>query len=245
MSEETFKLPGSSYEELCKIIQAYGKLTKPSSLEDVSQTVKMHATAISRNNAFLSTAGIIEGGRLKSATILGKKLARALDYEHSNEISSAWREIVKTNEFLSKMLAAIRIRKTMDITTFQSHIAYSAGRTKSTNIMAGAKAIIEILKSAELIIEKDGQLIPSDVSIEAGERLPSEQEISSQLKRSQEQEQTVIEISQVPTDSRNVSVSIQIRLDVKPEELDGLGIKLRKLLDEITAVKPIDTGIVK
>jgi len=245
MSEETFKLPGSSYEELCKIIQAYGKLTKSSSLEDVSQIVKMHATAISRNNAFLSTAGIIEGRRLKSATILGKKLARALDYENSNEISSAWREIVKTNEFLLKMLAAIRIRKTMDITTFQSHIAYSAGRTKSTNIMAGAKAIIEILKSAELIIEKDGQLIPSDVSIEAGERLPSEQEISSQLKRSQEQEQTVVEISQVPTDSRNVSVSIQIRLDIKPEELDGLGIRVKKLLDEIAAVKPIDTGIVK
>ena len=233
MSEETFKLPGSSYEELCKIIQAYGKLSKPSSLDDVSQTVKINPSVISRNNAFLSSTGIIEGTKLKSSTIIGKRLARALDFENSNEISDVWREIVNANEFLLKMLAAIRIRKTMDSVTFQSHIAYSAGQSKNTNIMAGAKAIIEIFKIAELLTEKDGQLFPTDISIKSSEQTSFGQETSPLTKVHSEQDQTIIGISQLPKDLKNISVNIQIRLDVKPEELDGLGLKIRNLLDDI------------
>jgi len=245
MSEETFKLPGSSYEELCKIIQAYGKLTKPSTLEDVSHTVGIHVTNISRNNAFLFAVSIIEGGKTKSATILGKKLALALEFDKSKEISLAWCEIVKASEFLSKMLAAIRIRKTMDLATFQSHIAYSAGQSKNANTMAGAKAIIEILKNAELIIEKDGQLIPSNVSIETDERSQTENLIPSLLKRNQEADQTsIINVSKTLDYSRNISINIQIRLNVKPEELDGLGSKVRKLFNEL-AIEPVDPGFVK
>lgn len=232
MSEETFKLPGSSYEELCKIIQAYGQLSKPSSLEAVSKTVKINTTIISRNNAFLFAMGLIEGGKLKSPTIVGKKLARALNYDNSNEISEVWREIVNSNEFLIKMLAAIRIRKTMDTATFQGHIAYSAGQSKNTNTMAGAKAIIEIFKIAELITEKDGQLFPTEISIKSSEQQLSEQEISPRVKVDSEQDQS-FGISQVSNDFQNISVSVQIRVDAKPEELDGLGVKIRKLVDDI------------
>lgn len=244
MSEETFKLPGSSYEELCKIIQAYGKLTKPSTLEDVSQTVKIHSTNISRNSGFLFAVGIIEGGKTRSATNLGKKLALALEFDKSSEISLAWREIVKASEFLSKMLTAIRIRKTMDLATFQSHIAYSAGQSKNANIMAGARAIIEILKNAELIIEKDGQLILSNISDEASDSFQNEIVISSQLKRNQELGQTSIKVSKTPDYSRNISINIQIRIDVKPEELDGLSAKVRKLFKEL-AVESVDSEITK
>lgn len=242
MSEETFKLPGSSYDEICKIIQAYGKLARPSSLEDVSQSIKMHTTVISRNNAFLAAAGIIEGGKLKSATALGQELARAIDYDRNDEISTAWREIVKTNEFLSKMLSAIRIRKSMDITTFQGHIAYSAGQSKTTNTMAGAKAIIDILKSAGLIIEKDGQLISSDISTETNEQIKSEYDKTLQQKGSQEEKQTIVRINHLPANVRDVSINVQINIEVKPEELEGLGQKVKKLLDEITLASA-DTGI--
>lgn len=236
MAEDTFKLPGSSYEEICKIIQAYGKLPRPSSLEDVAQTVKMHPTVISRNNAFLSSVGIIDGGKLKSANDIGKDLARALEYDHSDQVSAAWREIVKRSEFLTKMLTAIKIRKSMDVTTFQSHIAYSAGQPKSTNTMAGAKAIIDILKNAELIVEKDGQLIPSNISLENVETVQPDLEQVSKPTIREEQSKIQINQVQVPTSSGNIAVSLNINIDVKPEELDGLGEKIRNLLNELTEI---------
>ncbi len=234
MTDDTFKLPGSSYDELCRIIQGYGKLNKPSPLDDISQIVKMNPTVISRNNAFLIATGIIDAGRLKSPTERGRKLARAIDYDHHNEIAAAWREIVASNEFMSKMLAAIRIRRTMDTSTFQSHIAYSAGQNKSITTMAGAKAILEILINADLITEKDGQLIPTAISFEQEEQISIEQDSQSQNKQPQEIPGGDMEAHSSRSRSSSTNVSIQIRLDVKPDEIDGLGLKIRKLLDEIS-----------
>lgn len=239
MAEETFKLPGSSYEELCKIIQGYGKLSKPSPLEEVSQITKIHTTAISRSNGFLMTAGIIEGGKFKGPTSFGRKLALALDFERGDEISSAWRDIVKANEFLSKMLAAIRIRKGMDTGAFQSHIAYSAGQPRNKNIMAGANAIVDILKSAELISEQDGQLvsmtpIPESMSMDRSsggtEALDPQSTAISGIEVAADNVNYSIGM---PSATNSVVINIEIRIDVKPNELEGLGAKLRSLIEEM------------
>lgn len=236
MTDESFKLPGSSYEEISKIIQEYSKLTRASSLDDVAQIVKMHVTAISRNNSFLSSIGIIEGEKLKNSTDIGKKLGRAMEYDNAYEISSTWREIVKANEFLSKMLSAIKIRRSMDTATFQSHIAYSAGKSKTTNTMAGAKAIIDLLLKAELIKEKDGQLFTTDYSNENYESTQTNQEQKFQEKTILDQNKK--NLIQFPTESKNVSINIQINLEVKPEELDGLGVRIKQLIKEIS--KPLE-----
>ncbi len=130
----------------------------------------------------------------------------------------------------------------MDVTTFQSHIAYSAGQSKSTNIMAGAKAIIDILKRAELIIEKDGQLIPSDEASEIFEPIQPDQEQTAKPIVEEQQNRIQLNQVQVPTTSGNVSISVQINLEVKAEELDGLGLKVRKLLEELSG-NSVDNGI--
>ena len=89
MAEEKFKLPRSSYEELCKIIKAYGRLSQASSLDDVAKLCAMNKTAISANNAFLTNVGLIEGGRSKVSTGDGKKLSKALEHELPDEIQEA------------------------------------------------------------------------------------------------------------------------------------------------------------
>ena len=76
---ENFKLPGSSYEELIKIVKAYatGKVGAPMSLEVVAQTAKMDKTIVSRNNGFLVQLTLISEGNKKAPTQLGSDLGRA------------------------------------------------------------------------------------------------------------------------------------------------------------------------
>src|SRR5258708_28868275 len=138
MAEETFRLPKSSYDELVKIIQAYGNSGPAANLDEVAQTSAMDKTIISRNNAFLISVGIIEGGKAKGITEKGKSLAQALHYEVLEDIATRWREVVSANDFLQKMVAAVRIRGGMEDSALQSHIAYSAGETKSPGVMAVA-----------------------------------------------------------------------------------------------------------
>ena len=92
MAEETFRLPKSSYDELVKIIQAYGNSSQAVNLDEVARTAVMDTTIISRNNAFLMSVGIIEGGRAKGITGKGKSLAQALHYNVVEDIATGWRE---------------------------------------------------------------------------------------------------------------------------------------------------------
>ncbi len=240
MSDDKFKLPGSSYDELCKIIMSYGHFDKPFSLDEAAQVTKMHRTQISRNNGFLGAVGIIEGDKAKTTTTLGRRLARALEFDRGDEIAQAWREIVLANEFLLKMLAAVRIRKGMDEATLKSHIAYSAGQQKTSEVMAGARSIIDILGSAELITEKDGQLVPTSLAF--GDSDQTQQEIV-----------TVNQVSPTTTHIYNqtvkdfqspngVSVNIQIQVNVTPSELDDLGQKIKKLLEDLSAPSKDDSS---
>ena len=38
MPDDKVKLPRSSYDELCKIIKAYGRISKPASLDEVTRS---------------------------------------------------------------------------------------------------------------------------------------------------------------------------------------------------------------
>jgi hypothetical protein len=142
MADDKFKLPQSSYEELTKIIKAYGHFDEPAELTAVSRLVSLHTTIISRNAGFLVAVGVLEGGSKKTATVIGRELAHALEHEMPDEIRGSWQKIVTENEFLSKILAAIRIRNGMDHQTLESHVAYSA-EPKKPQFMT-ARNIIDI-----------------------------------------------------------------------------------------------------
>ncbi len=102
MPDERFKLPRSSYEELCKIIRAYGRVPKPASLDEVNALAGVGTTVVSANNLFLASVGVIEGGKAKAPTPKGKELASALEHEIPDEIQRQWSRVVQENVFLSK-----------------------------------------------------------------------------------------------------------------------------------------------
>jgi hypothetical protein len=134
MADEGFPLPGSSYRELIKIIQGYGKFGSDASLNDVSKITAINETGISANNKFLVADNLIQGGKRKAITPIGAQLSNALQYEMVDDIVTKWRAVVEANDFLQKVVAAVRIRKGMDESSLESHVAYSAGQPKTPNV---------------------------------------------------------------------------------------------------------------
>jgi hypothetical protein len=240
MAEDKLKLPRSSYEEICKIIKAYGRLNDPASLERVAQLCAMATTMISANNAFLSYIGVIEGGKSKSATQKGKELASALDHNIPEVVRESWGSIVRENDFLTKMAAAVKIRGQMDTSTLESHIAYSAGEAKSKPVMTGARAVVDILRAAGVISEEDGHLVATELSpqpIEATLNVAVDTTGVSAGAGHAAGRGIVRGVG-----STSITLHLELRIDAKPSELDGLGQKIKTLLREIQAPDKEDDG---
>lgn len=150
-------MPTSSYEELLKLIQAYADVKEgvALSLDQVSQATGMPRTSVSKNNGFMVQIGLITEGSKKAATEIGRAYLSKLDYE----VERIWHEITAEVDFLNRMISAVRIRNGMDRSNFINHIIYSSGQKDSKETHAGAGAIIEILKSVNILSEADGKIV--------------------------------------------------------------------------------------
>jgi len=241
MAEEKFKLPGSSYEEVVKIIKGYGNLSKPASLDEVSKLTALHKTIVSRNAGFLIEIGVLDTGAKKAITEPGRTLARALEHEMPDEISKGWLDRVQATDFLTNILTSIRIRKGMTEETLTSHIAYSAGQPRKAGHMTGSRTIIDILRAAGCIKESDGKIIAPD-STEPLSGPDSTTYDSSEADNVTDQgetglagEKNVQSVAQtvLQTPDATVRINIDIKVECKPEDLEELGPKLRKMLDSI------------
>ncbi len=231
MAEETFRLPKSSYDELVKIILAYANSGQAANLDEVAQASAMDTTIISRNNAFLISVGIIEGGRAKGITGRGKSLAQALHYNVVEDIATSWREVVNANEFLQKMVAAVRIRGGMEDSALQSHIAYSAGESKSAGVMAGAGAIVQILKIAGVVKEQDGKLVAEPPTTGV-----SFMKVAGDIKEPEKPGPSPVAgvSAELVPQTSNLGVSIQIQIQCTAAEIPDLAPKLRAMLKELS-----------
>lgn len=158
---EVFKLPGSSYEEITKIIRAYSNVKNGQalSLADLAQMSGMDKTIISRNNGFLLQLGLITEGNKKAPTEMCITLGRAYNLGMTEQISKIWFEIVKNDEFLNRMILTIQIKTEMAKQEFVNHIVFSSSNNNSNNARAGASAVIEILKLTQMIEENDGMIV--------------------------------------------------------------------------------------
>jgi hypothetical protein len=249
MPEKGFPLPGSSYKELIKIIQGYGEVGANASPSDVARIVSVHETIVSKNNRFLGAIGVIQGGQKKTTTPIGKELAHALQHDIQEEVVNKWRAVVDANDFLQKVVAAVRIRKGMDESSLVSHVAYSAGQPKTTAVATGAGAIVDILVAAQLLKEDGGNLVaitPELVRTPEGSeelsivepqarRTPSTGRTGSQL------------VYTLRSPTNGVSINIDVRIQCSASDIDDLGPKLRKLIkqlndDETTEQTPSPAG---
>src|SRR3990167_368442 len=240
MPDDKFKLPLSSYDELVKFIKAYSHVTKPTELGEISRLTGVGVPNISKNVGFFVATGILEGGKKKMPTLAGQQLGHALEHDMPDEIRNSWRHIVEEDEFLTKLLTAVRIRNGMDSQTLEAHIAYSAGQPKKRQFMTGARTVIDILKAAELIVEVDGKYLlkdPGEVP-RAHADSPAQNET---LRESQMISQPPRSPIALPVDtSQRVQINIQININCTPDDIQGLGTQVKALIQEIAGNEASD-----
>lgn len=223
---ETFKLPASSYEEIQKIIQAYANekegVLLP--LETISHSTGIPRTSVSGNNGFLVQIGLITEGNRKAATDVGRALGRAYISKIHDEVSRIWKEIINENDFLSRMISAVRIRNGMDRSSFLNHIIYSSGLNDTKQNRTGAGAIIEIFKSVNILSDIDGKLTVIDAQEEDNNNL-------GYIDRSNTKEYPTPQASKV---SQNNLISININISCSFNEIDNLAEKINDLIANIS-----------
>jgi hypothetical protein len=240
MPEEQFRLPQSSYEEVAKIIRAYGHTDQPSVPAEIGSMAGIHQTIVSSNNAFLLSIGVIDGGKKKVMTSKGKALANALEHELADQIRLNWREVVLANEFLQKILSAVKIRKGMERSTLQSHIAYSASQPKNPRTMAGASAVVDILIIADLIREEGDKFVVPMVEttnetiwvLPKGESTKSVSDVSPTAGAKH--------WAPSPISPQGLAISLQIQVQCAPNDIESLGPKLKALIKEILEPPPAE-----
>ena len=209
----------------------YGSFGKEGSLNDIAKIVGVGPTVVSGNNGFLIGVGIVEGGNKKKITPLGRQLANAIDHNLEQETGDLWRKIAEDNEFLQSLVASVRIRRGMDDGALRSHVAYSAGLSKTGAVRTGSGTVIEILKRAGLLREEDGKLVAASQSM-ASESSPGQVEPVT----TKREVGTTEHVSEVVSGSfPGVHLSIQVRVNCTPDELDGLGARLKDVVKELSS----------
>lgn len=236
MADE-FPLPTSSYKELIKIIQAYGRVGGEATLADVATYAAMNETVISGNNKFLVAIGLVKGGKKKTITPAGAELATALEHHETlpDEVAAKWRAIVEASEFLQKIISAVRIRKGMDDTSLESHIAYSAGQPKTPAVLTGSRTIVDLLQASGLLKDDGGTLVSVT---------PEPRPITETVERSLSISGTPASPSEYLTTHEThsprggVQLTIDVRVQCTPADLEDLGHKLRKILKDFNETDP-------
>lgn len=245
MSDERFPLPGSSYRELSKIIDAYATVGGATAPGPVAQIAVVHETVVSRNNKFLVAAGLVEGGNRKSCTALGAKIGRAIQHDQTDAISEGWRQVVDQSDFLQKTVSAIRIRKGMEESALASHIAFTAGSSKNAYARAGAGAVIEILRLSGAIYADGSTLMASPISdsVGSGDASSTSDLVSTPVLTNKEFGTTLLRgepsskrESDHPqahgVDDTRTILTISLNVSCTPDDLESLGPRLRRLKED-------------
>ncbi len=157
MSDEEFKLPGSSLGEVEKIIEAFAQKVGPSTNVEVAQLAGTNSSTVSRNNGFLASVGLIKGGKKKEPTELGTKLGHALHHEQHDDAQRYWRETIMASAFLSEQLTAVRVQKGVKTDELAGKILYNSGAGKNKYSEAGSRTVVDVLTKARLLVEADGK----------------------------------------------------------------------------------------
>jgi hypothetical protein len=230
--DDVFKLPQSSYDTVCKVIISYTHIEKKTSLGEVSRIMGTDTTVISRNIAFLVAVGLLEGGRDKGITPVGARLGRALEFHQEDEIARTWREVLTDAPLVQRILSAIRVRGGMDAGTLQTQIVYTAGVSKTSGTTTGAAAVIEMLKAAGLIVEREGKFIAPVTAEQSDDRAEPTGPTSATPTITLDRAVPVFPASSGSHDV-SVRVDVQIRVDATPDDLAVIGRNLRAMINEL------------
>lgn len=211
-----FNLPGSSFEEIQKILKGYSHAPEQVTLDQLSKLTGLHSTVISRNNKFLTDINLIGGGMKKSATELGRKLGRALDHGQESDAQGYWKEAIQTNDKVSGLVTTVRIKGGMTEKDFSNHVLYVSGQKNNSGNKTGARCVVDVLTAAKLIDETNGKLVVSSSS-ERETLTDSEAEALTQPFGIDlpELPNETLRLPDLPSDSSKGSITPQIAINIQ------------------------------
>lgn len=233
---DTFKLPASSLDEILKLVQAYANEKEGTllSLDDISHSTGVPRTAVSGNNGFLVQIGLITEGNKKAATEIGRSLGRAYISKIDYEIERIWKEIIAENDFLNRMISAVRIRGGMDRTSFLNHIIYSSGQKDTKQCRTGAGAIIEIMKNINILSETDGKLTVVENVFSNNDEKKEQRAVDNVDNNLQPANEEITDNHMHVSKSTKSGITINININCDVKDIDELTNKLSDLLKTIS-----------
>jgi hypothetical protein len=193
----------------------------------------MNESIVSNNNKFLVSIGVVKSGKKKTITPIGAELATALEQNLPEEIAVKWRAVVDTTDFLKNVIAAVRIRKSMDESSLESHVAYSAGQPRTPVVATGARTVVDILTAAGLLKEEGGTLTAL-----APEPRPIPETVEKSLSISDSMSDSPLVQGSFAHSRSGVQLNIDVTVQCTPADLNDLGHKLRKVLKDFNEPEP-------
>jgi hypothetical protein len=212
-----FKLPGSGFDIITKILHAYAVAGQNSSLQDIAKKSGLDYTMVSRNNSFLLSIKAIEGGRQKSLTSTGKLLAIAIGNDLENEAKLHWATLFRECEETKSAIEMIKIQKGIPKEQFAGRLASTFGVVADNSNKTGLNSIADILVHAHLIREEDGKYVVNDLPVPPAVdvTMPDEQETNG--RNGQTSTTTTEKAVAQPNANSFPDVHINIQVHISPE----------------------------
>ncbi|MGI6460131.1 MAG: hypothetical protein ACOX5J_08530 [Candidatus Hydrogenedentales bacterium] len=234
--QEKFSLPTSGYDTLTKILHAYALVgDREVTLNTIAQKSGIGRTGVSPNHPFLTTLGILQGGRKKRVSLDGKSLVVAISQELDSDIAANWRSVLEKHPQTKSVIDMIRVqKKAIPADELRKRIASTIGLAQSKLTTTGANCLIEILQRSGLLEESNGAYIfnegTQDVSPIDGERRDpaGKKEAQAQVKKQQTADMPPAKAKDYP--AVHIDIQIHIAADAKPEQIDQIFTSMAKHL---------------
>jgi hypothetical protein len=121
----------------------------------------------------------------------------------------------------------------MDESSLDAHVAYSAGQPKTPRALTGAGTVVEILKVAGVLREEGGNLVAAPETSQSTEIVVQGVAVNAAANQVAVSPSYAI-LPSVSRSTSGVNLSIEVRIQCTPADLDGLGQKLRQVLKDFS-----------
>lgn len=151
-SGANFSMPEASWEAIKKIIRAYRAAEKQDSptVEGIAKLAGMQRTALSMNNNFLRSIGIVEMEQNR-LTAVGMRLAAGLAMESAGLVTGAIESVSRGNEVLSSLLSMVDARGSMSVQDFKAELILLAGLNEKSRQVPFVKTILDMMQEGRVL----------------------------------------------------------------------------------------------
>jgi hypothetical protein len=204
------------------------------SLSEVAQKSGIGKSNVSRNNGFLKSVGVLEGGRRKELTDEGRQLAIAIGNGLEDEIKERWAEILLDCDDTKAIIDMLKIQGGIDSTQFSNKMASALGVINGNNNSTGLNTLEEILKVSNLITERDEEIFFNPKVNVNDEKQSLNMKPKKQKKQDESDGSAEKDLSDVNLFQPDLHINMQIHIspETKPDQIEKIFKSMNRYLKD-------------